>query len=92
MAIVLVPAPYRGPTGGRERVETRGATIGACLEEVEALHPGFGPLVIDGATGHVHRFVKLFLNGELLGRTPADLARPVGAGDEIEVLSAIAGG
>lgn len=92
MAVVLIPAPYRGPTGGLDRVETRGATIGACLAEVEALHPGFGPLVVDAATGHAHRFVKLFLNGELLGRTPEDLARPVTERDEIEVLSAIAGG
>lgn len=92
MPTVLVPAPYRGPTSGLDRVVTDGKTIGACLAEVEARHPGFGPLVIDAETGTVHRFVKLFLNGELLGRDAATLARPVGDADEIEVLSAIAGG
>lgn len=92
MAIVVVPAPYRGPTGGLERIETSSATIGACLQEVEARFPGFGPLVVDPQSGGVHRFVKLFLNGDLLGRDAAVLARPVGAGDEIEVLAAIAGG
>lgn len=92
MPVVLVPAPYRGPTGGLDRIETRGATIGACLDEVEARHPGLRALVIDAATGQVHRFVKLFLNGELLGREPAVLERPIHSKDEIEILSAIAGG
>lgn len=92
MAIVVVPAPYRGPTGGLERVEAAGPTIGDCLLQVEARFPGFGPLVLDSQSGGVHRFVKLFLNGELLGRDAAVLARPVGSRDEIEVLAAIAGG
>ena len=50
---------------------------------------GFGPLVFDGA-GRVQRFVKLFVNGDLVD--PEDVDRPVASGDEIEVLAAIAGG
>ncbi|HPG26617.1 MAG: MoaD/ThiS family protein [Spirochaetaceae bacterium] len=92
MPVVLVPAPYRGPTGGQARIETTRDTIRACLEEVESRHPGFGPLVLDPTTGGLHRFVKLFLNGELLGREPSILDTPVAASDEIEVLAAIAGG
>ena len=89
MAVVLIPPPYRGPTQGRDRVPVEGATVGACLEAVEARHPGFRAMVVDG-TGSVHRFVKLFRNGVLL-RGDA-LAEKVGADDEIEVLAAIAGG
>ena len=89
MAIVLIPPPYRGPTQGRDRVPVDATTIGACLDAVEALHPGFRAMVIDDA-GAVHRFVKLFRNGELL-RGDA-LAEKVGPDDEIEVLAAIAGG
>lgn len=92
MPFVLIPAPYRGPTGGLDRIETRGATIGACLDEVEARHPGLRALVLDSATGQIHRFVKLFVNGELQGRESAVLERPIGSADEIEILSAIAGG
>ena len=40
--------------------------------------------------GEPHRFVRLFLNGDELGE--GALATPVGPGDEIEVLAAIAGG
>lgn len=92
MPIVVVPAPYRGPTGGRERIETTGATLGACLAEVEAQFPGLHPLVVDAQSGGIHRFVKLFLNRELLGREPAVLATVVAPADEIEILAAIGGG
>ncbi len=92
MAIVLVPAPYRGPTRGLARIEATGATIGACFDEIEVGHPGLRDLVVDARSGGVHRFVKLVLNGKLLGRDAAVLATPVVASDEIEVLAAIGGG
>jgi molybdopterin converting factor small subunit len=89
MATVVVPAPYRGPTQGRDRIEVAGATVRECIEAVEARHPGFRPLVVD-AEGRVHRFVKLFRNGDPLQGDVLD--QPIAAGDELEVLSAIAGG
>lgn len=92
MPTLVVPAPFRGPTGGRERIETTGTTIGACLAEVEARFPGLHPLVVDAQTGGIQRFVKLFLNRELLGREPAVLAMAVAQGDEVEILAAIGGG
>ena len=92
MAIVLIPAPYRGPTRGEDRLESAGATIGACLEDLERSNPGLRDLVVDPASGGVHRFVKLVLNGELLAREAAVLATPVASTDEIEILAAIGGG
>ena len=89
MAKVVIPAPYRGPTQGLDRVEVPAGTVRECIEAVEALHPGFQPLVFDAA-GAVHRFVTLFRNGEQL--RGAVLDQPIGPGDELEVLSAIAGG
>jgi molybdopterin converting factor small subunit len=89
MATHVIPPPYRGPTHGAERVEVGGRTVRACIEAVEARHPGFGPMILD-ANGNVHRFVKLFRNGDqlqgdVLGTALAD-------GDELEVIAAIAGG
>ena len=89
MPVVLIPPPYRGPTQGAARIDVSGETVGACLDAVEARHPGFRAMVVDDG-GRVHRFVKLFRNGDLL-RGDA-LAEKVGADDEIEVLAAIAGG
>ena len=61
MPLVVIPEAYRGPTQGVSEVEVEGETVRECLEAVEKLHPGFAPLVFDGA-GELHRFVKLFIN------------------------------
>ncbi len=89
MAKVIVPPPYQGPTGGRGEIEVEAGSVRACIEAVDARHPGFGAQVFD-ARGQVHRFVKLFRNGEPLDAGSLDA--PVEAGDEIEVLAAISGG
>jgi molybdopterin converting factor small subunit len=89
MPIAVVPPPYRGPTHGADRVAVPAGTVRACIDAVEAKHPGFRPLVLD-EDGHVHRFVTLFKSGDQL--RGAALDEPIRDGDEPEVLSAIAGG
>jgi molybdopterin converting factor small subunit len=91
MPLIQIPTVYRGHTRREASVEVDGETIGACLDAAEAVFPGFRELVVD-AGGAVHRFNKLLLNGELLGREPEVLSTPVCAADEIEVMAAIAGG
>ncbi len=86
MPKVLIPPPYRGPTGGIDVLEVAGATVRECLDAVEAAHPGFGPLIF-AADGSPHTFVKLFVNGD---QAPPEA--PVAENDEVEVLAAIAGG
>ncbi len=89
MPTVLIPTAYRGPTKGVSEVEVPAGSARACLESVEALHPGFGPLVFDGQ-GELQRFVTLFINGDQLDDAPLD--QSVGESDRLEVLAAIAGG
>lgn len=86
---VLIPPPYRGPTRGESQVNVEAGTLRGCLEEVERKFPGFLPQVLDDG-GAVHRFVKLFLNGDLID--PKRLDREVVAGAELEIVAAIAGG
>jgi sulfur carrier protein ThiS len=83
----MIPPPYRGPTHGKGVIPVAGATVRDCLNAVEAEYPGFGSLVFAG-DGELHRFVKLFCNGEPVERL--DLL--VGEADEIEVVAAIGGG
>ena len=90
MPVVLIPAPYRGPTRGEAEIEVSAATVGECVDVVESLYPGIRELVIDDA-GNVQRFVKLFLNDVQLDSETA-LATPVVSADRVEVLAAIAGG
>ena len=89
MPRVLIPPPYRGPTGGREEIPVEAESVRACVQAVVAQYPGFGELIFD-ASGQVHRFVRLFCNGEPV--EPEQLDRAVQPGDEIEVVAAIAGG
>ncbi len=92
MAVVLIPVIFRGPTHGEAKLDTSAGTIGACFDAVEEKFPGLRELVIDPESGGIHRFVKITLNGVLLDRASAILDMPVSATDEIEVISAIAGG
>ncbi len=89
MPQVKVPPPYRGPTRGEAVIGVEGTTVRECIRAVEARYPGFGEQVFD-PEGNVHRFVTLFVNGDEVGRNNPDA--PVGAGDEVEILAAIAGG
>ncbi len=90
MPHVIIPPPYQGPTQGTARIEVEGETVLDCLEAVERKYPGFLAQVLD-QDGAVHRFVKLFRNGEPLDAEGALRAR-VGRPDEVEILAAIAGG
>lgn len=92
MATVVIPTVFQGPTRGESQIEVSGGTIEGCFEEVEARFPGVKAFVIDPATGAIHKFVKVTLNGELLERDPAVLKQTVSESDEIEVIAAIAGG
>jgi molybdopterin converting factor small subunit len=89
MPQVKIPPPYRGPTSGKAVIDVEGVTVRACIESVEAQHPGFCELVFD-AEGKLQRFVTLFINGDEIGRDDSDA--PVAADDVVDVLAAIAGG
>lgn len=90
MPRVVVPPPYRGPTGGLSEIPVEGTSVGACLEEATVAYPGLRELILAG-DGSIHDFVNVFLNGEKLAKTAA-LATPVQSDDSVEVISAIAGG
>ena len=89
MPTVRIPPPYQGPTQGVASVEVKGATVEACIRSVGDLYPGFIEQIFD-ARGAVHRFVKLFINGDEIDRSAIDT--PVASGDVVEILAAVAGG
>lgn len=89
MPTVLIPPPYRGPTQGASEVAVSGETVRACLEAAGEKYPGLLDQVLT-ADGEVHRFVKLFRNGDQLGADA--LAVAVDPDDSVEILAAIAGG
>lgn len=86
MPTVEIPGPYAGPTRGAEKLVVPGRTVRACIDAIEASHPGFAPQIFD-ASGKLHRFVRLFVNGE-----PAKPESPVVQSDVVTILAAIGGG
>jgi len=92
MANVIIPVVFQGPSRGVSSAHVPGATIASCFDLIEEQFPGLRELVVDRASGSIHKFVKVTLNGELLDRDPATLAQPVSDADEIEIIAAIAGG
>jgi molybdopterin converting factor small subunit len=89
MPKVLIPSSYRGPTRGEEELVVDAATVRGAIEAVEKKFPGFAPQVFD-ARGNLHRFVKLFVNGEPVD--PKRLDQALAGGDALEIVAAIAGG
>ncbi len=89
-AQVRIPTPLRRYTGGADAVSVEGATVGAVVDDMERNHPGIKERLCDEA-GQVRRFVNIFVNGDDI-RSLNDLDTPVGEGDEVAIVPAIAGG
>ena len=89
MPVVIVPPPYQGPTKGIGRVDLSAASVRDAMLGMEKRYPGFGPQIFTNEGG-LHRFVKIFCDGELVGEEALDAS--IGVNAEIEVVAAIAGG
>jgi molybdopterin synthase sulfur carrier subunit len=75
--------------GFRREVEIDATTVAQGLSELVAGCPALGPVLLDGA-GRLRAVHRLFLNGEQLAAQ--ELGREAKAGDEVTLLTAIAGG
>jgi molybdopterin converting factor small subunit len=91
MAIeVRIPTILRSYTGGDKAVEGKGDTLGDLFADLDSRHDGLrGRLV--GDDGSLNRFVNVYLNDEDV-RFLGGIATPVGDGDVVTILPAVAGG
>jgi len=84
---VLVPPPLHSYTGGVTRVEAEGATLAEVLSDLDRRFPGIRFRMID-EQDRVRPHIRLFVNAAL---APA-IDRPLGAGDEVQIICALSGG
>jgi len=84
---VIVPTQLRGYTDGKSEVSAVGATLAEVLVDLDRQFPGFRFRVID-EQDRVRRHVILFLGGE----REDDLASPIPAGAELQIVGALSGG
>ena len=75
---------------GAKAVQGEGDTVGALLADLNAKYPGFKEQ-ISGDDGELHRFVNVYVNDEDI-RYLQSLDTPVGSGDVVSILPALAGG
>jgi molybdopterin synthase sulfur carrier subunit len=87
---VIVPAPLRKYTGNKGSVEADGQTVGQVIDDLEVRYPGIKSRIVE-PDGRVKHFVNIFLNEEDI-REKQGIATPVGSGDEVAIIPAIAGG
>ena len=87
MACVFIPPQMRDLTGGRERVEVAGATLGQVVAELERGHPGFAARVRAGDA--VAAGLAVSIDGAVTNRGMLAKVNPT---SEIHFLPAIGGG
>ncbi len=83
---VLVPTPLRSYTGAG-LVDADGATVAEVLADLDRRYPGIRFRMID-EQGRMRPHMRFFVNGEQV----FELARPLGAGDEVQIVQALSGG
>ena len=90
MAIeVSIPTILRQYTEGAKAVDASGATLAELIDDIEGRHPGLRDRLVE--SGGLRRFVNVYVNDEDV-RFLGGLQAPVGDGDSITVLPAVAGG
>lgn len=88
-AQVRIPTILRPLTGGEKNVTGEGATLRELLSDLEGRHTGLGERVVDGDS--LRRFVNVYVNDEDV-RFTGGLDTPLGDGDDVTILPAVAGG
>jgi sulfur-carrier protein len=91
MAVIFsLPTVLAKLADGQSTIQAAGGTLGDVVAEVAGRFPRLAPRLRD-ATGGPYPFVTYYLNDEDV-RFRSGFATPVGEGDEITVVAAIAGG
>jgi len=90
MANIYLPSPLRRLTEGHARIPAEGRTVEEALAAAERRYPGLREQLRDTA-GEVRSFINVFVNGTEI-RSLQGGATPLGEGDEVTIVPAMAGG
>ena len=90
MATVKIPPVLRPSVGGEKTVEAAGSDVGEVLRSLASDHPATESQLFSGE-GQLNRYVNVYLNDEDV-RVLDGLDTPVGEGDSLVILPAMAGG
>jgi molybdopterin converting factor small subunit len=84
---VLIPSSLRSYTGGEMHVQANGATLGAVLADLDRQYAGLRFRMID-EQGQIRPQMRVFIAGMAIH----DLAHPLQAGQDVDIVQALSGG
>lgn len=87
---VRIPTPLRTYTQGADEVRAQGATVAEVFRSLATAHDGLLARVLT-AEGEPRQFVNVYLGSRNV-RSLRGMATPVGEGDVISIVPAVAGG
>jgi molybdopterin synthase sulfur carrier subunit len=90
MATIRIPPVLRPSVGGEREVSADGSSVGDVLHSLAEAHPETQEQLF-GSDGDLNRYVNVYLNDEDV-RVLGGLETPVGEGDVLVILPAMAGG
>jgi sulfur-carrier protein len=90
MATIKIPPVLRASVGGEREVSAPGASVGEVLRGLVSQHPSTESQLFAG-DGELNRYVNVYVNDEDV-RVLDGLETPVGEGDVLVILPAMAGG
>jgi sulfur-carrier protein len=90
MTTLRIPTTMRNDTGGQSSVIVNAATVAEAFEIVAHDCPSFKARLFDAA-GRLHGHIAVFVNARDI-RGSDGLETKLSEGDEIQIISAIAGG
>jgi sulfur-carrier protein len=90
MATIKIPPVLRASVGGEREVPASGSNVGELLRDLASNHPATASQLFSDE-GELNRYVNVYLNDEDV-RVLDGLDTPVGDGDTLVILPAMAGG
>jgi molybdopterin synthase sulfur carrier subunit len=90
MTTVYIPTPLRRLTDGQSKVQVEAQSVSDLIQKLDENYPGFAERVLDD-NGNAKRFIQIFRNDDEI-RTLQGLETPVGEGDRVSIVPAMAGG
>ena len=86
---IQIHVTHRRHTNGQKTIEVEGNSVGEALNNFVKLHPGMKNELFDKKQGLLH-YIEIYLNDE--SAYPGELEKHVKAGDEIHIITFLAGG
>ncbi len=80
---------HRQHTDGQKTIAVEGANVHEALNNLVALYPGLKNEIFD-KKGNLLHYIEIYLNKE--SAYPGELQKPLKDGDEIQIITFLAGG